>query len=77
MLCSEIDAKLTVTKRATPVSSGVVISDIEILGAASSSVIVNSPIASLKVTLLGLVSVTVTVSFVSSKLSAKMLTGMF
>ena len=77
MLCSEVDAKLTVTKRATPVSSGVVISDIEILGAASSSVIVNSPIASLKVTLLGLVSVTVTVSFVSSKLSAKMLTGMF
>ena len=77
MLCSEVDAKLTVTKRATPVSSGVVISDIEILGATSSSVIVNSPIASLKVTLLGLVSVTVTVSFVSSKLSAKMLTGMF
>ena len=52
-------------------------SAIDRLGTASSSVIVRTPIASFNVTSDGLLSVTVTVSFTSSVVSASMPTEIF
>ena len=62
---------------ATAVSSEIVLSAIDKVGALSSSVIVRMPVASFRVTLFGLERVTVTVSFGSSKASAKTAIGTF
>lgn len=69
--------KLTVITRGTAVSSGIVASAIDIVGALSSSAIVSSPIASLMVTFDGLDKVTMTVSSTSLILSETTVIGIF
>ena len=59
------------------ISSGIVASAIDIVGALSSSAIVSSPIASLMVTFDGLDKVTMTVSSNSLILSETTVTGIF
>ncbi len=63
--------------RGTAVSSGIVASAIDIVGALSSSAIVSSPIASLMVTFDGFDKVTMTVSSTSLILSETTVTGIF
>ena len=67
----------TVKRRAAAVSFSVVKLAIDKVGAASSSVIVNTPVESFNVTSEGLLSVTVTVSFTSSTASARTAIGIF
>ena len=77
IVCCDGEAKVTTMSLATALSSGIVLSAIERVGATSSSVIVNSPTPSFIVTLFGLLSVTVTVSSTSSNASAKTAIGIF
>ena len=77
MVCSDGEAKVTTMSLDTPVSSAIVLSAIDKVGAKSSSAIVNSPTPSFTVTLFGLLKVIVTVSSTSSKASARTEIGIF
>ena len=77
IVCCDGEAKVTTMLLATALSSGIVLSAIDRVGATSSSAIVNSPTPSFIVTLFGLLSVTVTVSSTSSNASARTAIGIF
>ena len=77
MVFSEAALKVTVVVLTTAFSFGIVVSEIETVGSESSSVIVRMPSESFRVTLTGLLKVTLTVSSCSSITSASVDTGTF